>query len=264
MTELPRDAGTSGLDAGRRAGLVAALAVMVALAGWLRVGFLLDDWFHVDRAGRALTAGALDYAIRTDDYGIVLWVHPDPVHFEFFRPLSALSMWIERHAWGVRPWASHLVNLGLHALNAWLLARIAWRCGLGSIVAPACAIAWALSLHTVPAVGWVSGRTEILWGLCALVATAALILWRDGGSHAWLALALVSSALAATAKETGFVAPVLAMIGARLAALAQPPLPGRTLTPDRIAWMIVPSVCVFALRTAFVPPVLPPKPYLDV
>src|SRR5438093_13750104 len=88
--------------------LAAAAVLAVALPGWLGVGFLLDDFFHLDRAARGLASGALDYAIRTDEYRIVLWIHPAPVHFQFFRPLSALSLWLERKLWDAHPLGYHV------------------------------------------------------------------------------------------------------------------------------------------------------------
>ena len=247
----------------RRPWLAALPVLALGLAGWLRVGFLLDDFFHLDRAGRGLAAGALDYAIRTDDYGIVLWIHPAAVHFQFFRPLSAGSLWLERRVWGLHPFGYHLTNLALHLFNAWLVAVIARRSGVRRGAALACACAWALSLQTVPAVGWISGRTELLWGAFTLIATAALLRWQRGAPHPWLALALASGGAAGLSKESGLAAPVIALLLARLAAREEPARPGRS-GPCLAGVMLLPSLAVLAARLAWVRAVLPPVPYLDV
>lgn len=247
----------------RRPGLAVLAALALGLAGWLRVGFLLDDFFHLDRAGRGLMTGALDYAIRTDDYGIVLWIHPAAVHFQFFRPLSSWSLWIERRVWGLHPFGYHLTNLVLHLFNAWLVAGLARRCGVRRGVALACACAWALSLQTVPAVGWISGRTELLWGAFTLVAATALLHWQRGAPHAWLALALASCGAAGLSKESGLAAPVIALLFARLVAQEQPARRGRSGVWLTVV-MLLPSLAVLAMRFAWVRAALPPPPYLDI
>ena len=247
----------------RFGGVVVTLLAGLVLGGYLRTGLVLDDSFLLARAGHPFGFEALDYALRTADHRIRLWVHPDPVAFEFFRPLSMLSLWIERRVWGPHVWGYHVSNLALHLLNAWLLARLGIRCGLGEGTARLGALAWALSIQVIPAVGWISGRTEVLWGTCTLLATHALLRWREGGGTRWLASSLAASGLAACAKESGLVAPALAL----LAVWGAGP-PGRPTAPmftsRHVALLLLPTAVVLGVRLATIGIHLPPEPYLDV
>lgn len=248
----------------RYAPLLAALVALAVLSGYVRTGLLLDDSFLLARAAHRFGFDALDFALRTTDYRIHLWVHQAPVVFHFFRPLSSLSLWIERRIWGTNAWGYHLANIALHLANAWMLWRLAMRCGLGRGPALLGALAWALSIQTIAATGWISGRTELLWSSFALISTHTLLRWRDGGGPAWLGASLAASALAACAKESGLVAPLLALLAARCSQPPRPVGPSRVFTPKRIALVLLPAVTVFAGRFAAIGFSLPPEPYLDV
>ncbi len=243
--------------------LVALLAVAV-LIGYVRAGLLLDDSFLLARAGHRFSLEVLDFALRTTDYRIHLWVHQDPVVFQFFRPLCSLSLWIERRIWDTHVWGYHLTNVILHLSNAWMLWRLAIRFGLRRGTALLGAFAWALSLQAIPAAGWISGRTEVLWCSCALIATHALLRWHDGGGSRWFAASLVASGLAACAKESGLVTPLLGLLAVWYSGLGRPGEPTRALTPRRVALIILPALVVVGVRLASIGFSLPPEPYVDV
>ncbi len=252
---------------GRRAQyapLLAALFAMAVLIGYVRTGLLLDDSFLLARAAHGFGFEVLDFALRTTDYRIHLWVHQDPVVFQFFRPLCSLSLWIEHQIWGTNAWGYHLTNVILHLANAWMLWRLAIRCGLRRGIALLGAFAWAVSLQAIPAVGWISGRTEVLWCSCALIATHALLRWYDGGGSRWFGASLVASGLAACAKESGLVTPLLGLLVVWCSGLGRPESPTRALTPRRVAWIILPALVVVGVRLVSIGISLPPEPYVDV
>jgi len=207
--------------------VLAALLAVAVLIGYVRTGFLLDDAFLLARAAHRFSFEVLDFALRTTDYRIHLWVHEDPVVFHFFRPLCSLSLWIEHRFWGTNAWGYHLTNVILHLANAWMLWRLAIRCGLGRGTALLGALAWALSIQTIPSAGWISGRTEVLWCSCMLIAIHALLRWRDGGGARWFGASLVASGLAACAKESGLVTPLLGLLTVWQSGLARPGEPSR-------------------------------------
>src|SRR5215471_13287231 len=249
---------------GRVAWIFATLLAALVLCGYLRTGLLLDDSFLLARASHRFGLEALDYALRTADHRIRLWVHPEPVAFEFFRPLSMLSLWIERRIWGPNIWGYHASNLVLHLANAWMLSRLAARCGLGEARALLGALAWALSIQVIPAAGWISGRTEVLWGTCALLSVHTLVRWRDGGGHAWFVASFVAATLAACAKESGLVAPLLALLVVRRAGSPPAASSATVVTPERVVLILLPPVVVMGVRLATIGMRLPPEPYLDV
>ena len=244
--------------------LLAALLAVAVLIGYVRTGFLLDDAFLLARAAHRFSFEVLDFALRTTDYRIHLWVHEDPVVFHFFRPLCSLSLWIEHRFWGTNAWGYHLTNVILHLANAWMLWRLAIRCGLGRGTALLGAFAWALSIQTIPSAGWISGRTEVLWCSCMLIATHALLRWRDGGGAQWFGASLVASGLAACAKESGLVTPLLGLLTVWQSGLARPGEPSRALTPWRAILIILPAAVVLGVRLATIGFSLPPEPYVDV
>ena len=116
----------------------------------------------------------------------------------------------------------------------------------------------------IPAVGWISGRTEVLWCSCALMATHALLRWRQGASSAWFGASLVASGLAACAKESGLITPVLGLLAVRYAGPGRSGEPTRALTPPRVSLLILPAVVVLGIRMAAIGISLPPVPYVDV
>lgn len=241
--------------------LGAALLVAAILSGYLGTGFVLDDAFHVRRAERPLLHGALDYAIRTDEHGIVLWLHREPVRFEFLRPLSALSMWLDRRVWGTRAWGFHLTNLALHALAVFLLVRLACSVGLAPRRAALAAIAWGVGIPAA-AGGWISGRTDVLAAVCALAGVLALLRWQRGGARGWFAIAIVAGAAAGLCKESGLVAPALAVLVART--LGAPESRLRAVGARHAAMLALPAVVIAVTRFGLMRLPLPSLPYLDV
>lgn len=195
----------------RLRGTLVALGLLAVLCSSLASGFLMDDWFHVERAGRPLTDGALNFEFNTGDAGIHLWVHPDPVSIRFFRPVTSLSFWLDRRVWGLHAWGFHLTNLFMHLVAAFTLAALGRSIGLTRGPAILAAMAWCVSAASVPAVQWISGRTEILCGAASFGAALAFLYWDRTRRSPYLALAIVLAALAVGAKETGLaVAPLAA------------------------------------------------------
>lgn len=77
-----------------------------------------------------------------------------------YYPAVHTSFWLEYQAVGLSPWLFHLNNVVLHALNAWLLGRLASRLGLPG--AGLCA--WLFAFHpvNVESVAWITERKNLL------------------------------------------------------------------------------------------------------
>ncbi len=183
-------------------------------------------WLPLAAAALACVAyvNALDNPFVYDDHDTVIGNRSlsDPSNLRFilvytpFRPLVNASYAFDRWLWDYRPFGYHLTNLMLHVivvilLYAWL-RRIIDDAGAGrdsrglAFTGAACFAAHPLQTE---AVGYVSGRSEVL---CGAFFIAALLLARTAilsGNRTRAVLAIVSGILALASKETAIVLPLV-------------------------------------------------------
>src|SRR5207244_4388477 len=101
------------------------------------------------------------------------------------RPVINTSYAIDRAFWGTEPFGFHLTNVLLHMINVVLLWHLARRLSADRIVAASAAALFAVHPMMTEAVGYVSGRSELL---CATWFLAALLCgrrWLLGGGARW-------------------------------------------------------------------------------
>jgi tetratricopeptide (TPR) repeat protein len=153
------------------------------------------------------------------------------LHFPF-RPLVNLSYAVDRAVWGPDPWGFHLTNLLLHLLDValvWTLARRVFRdadaaapaaeSGAAERAAVAAfVVAATFAVHPLlsSAVGYVSGRSELLAAAFSLSALLLVRGWIDRGGVLRVAAALLLFAGGLAAKETAAAVPFLALAWDRL------------------------------------------------
>jgi Flp pilus assembly protein TadD len=172
--------------ASRRSAAATLLApALVAAVFWLYApvrhhGFLdYDDALYVTgrpEVQQGLTAEGAAWAFRNVVVGN-------------WHPLTWLSHMLDVELFGQRAGAHHLVNVGLHAVNAWLLYALL----LGATAAPGrsafAAAAFALHPLRVESVAWIAERKDVLSALCfflALGAYARLVARPSAGRQALL------------------------------------------------------------------------------
>ncbi|MFO0609875.1 MAG: hypothetical protein U0324_42345 [Polyangiales bacterium] len=190
---------------------VAALA-LAAYHNAPACGFVFDD--HAAVLRNEVVTGPLSLArIAASDF----WGRTTASRFvETWRPLTSLTLALDWHLAGGRPWLFHLTNVLLHAAAAVVVLRAGWNRLPSNAGAVAAAAVFAVhTLHT-DAVTAVVGRADVL----AFLAMAAA--WRLHG-RPWSALALLAGMLA---KES--------------AALAVPLLAARDLR-DGVPWRAGPG-----------------------
>jgi hypothetical protein len=196
-----------------RPALLAALAALLALPA-LWTGLQLDDYQHRavlhQHAGAAGVAAAMDLFVFLDGdaartraliaHGAMPWWTLPTARVAFWRPLSALTHWLDYQLWPEMPALMHAHSLlwlaGLVAAAALLFRRI-----MGD--APAAGLAAALyALDAAHGFGaaWLANRNALCAALFGVLALLAHQRWRQGGGRAaawrsclWLACGLLSA-----------------------------------------------------------------------
>jgi len=129
----------------------------------------------------------------------------------YFRPLPMLTWFIEFHSFGVRPWASHGINILFFCCNILLVRSLALdilkRSGFSgnlSMRAWLAAVIYTVHPALVESTVWVSGRFDLL---CTLFILLAIKFFLATESRAWIQFigVLICSLLALFSKELGVV-----------------------------------------------------------
>ena len=184
-----------------------ALAVLLSLGGALGGGFVWDDRPLIvenrlirdpSSIGTILTSGFWQAGDRHDRFRA------------FFRPATTLTYALDYAAWGLSPIGFHATNLLLHFLCSLLVYFLCLGEEIGRRSALAGALLFAVHPVHVESVAWISGRTDLLAALFALLAfhlhRRASAAPRSGGRRT---AALSSFALALFCKEMAATLPLL-------------------------------------------------------
>jgi len=199
-------------------------------------GMRATSWVPVPAAYAAigavlLYANSLNNPFVYDDYRLIVenptiqdlrGVLPILVR-DITRPLVSLSYAADTAIWGARPFGYHMTNVLLHAVNVllvyWigLLAASDWRRRGGGVfglapeprvVALAASVLAAAHPVMTQAVGYVTGRSEVLYSLFFLASLLAARQWMRAGGWWWLASAALW-VLSLASKETAAVLPLV-------------------------------------------------------
>ncbi len=257
----PAAAGTDPLarmEASRVQGALALVALgALALLPTLLSPFFADDYFHIEQAGRWREALTHGWVLPIDNGGA--WWTPHGLSVEYFRPLIVLSFAADRLVYGDHAAGYHLSNLLMHLSTTLLFWGIARRVLGAGFAAWAAAALFAIHpAHTV-AVGWISGRTDVLATM--LYAAAFLLYLRSrplrGGSAPLLALSCVAFGLALLAKEMAITLPAVILAHNLLVARGES-LARRLVAPALTGLVAVGYLAVrFAALGGFHPPPVP-------
>jgi Flp pilus assembly protein TadD len=150
----------------------------------------------------------------------------------YYRPLSSLSILLDRHTFGLRPFGFHLHNLLLHVLASVLLALFVYLI-LDRAFWPALLAGLLFALHPVhtESVAFISDRTDLLMtGLMLASLIAAERHLRRGGTG-WLTLTCLFYLLSLLAKETALLLPLVIIPLSALRPGAEPARRRRLIVP---------------------------------
>ncbi len=136
-------------------------------------------------------------AIRSANGLLKIWTDPGASPKEdHYWPLVYTTFWIEYRIWGLHPLGYHLVNVGLHALNALLLGMLLSQIGVRG--AELAAIIFAMHPVHVESVAWIIERKDTLSAMFYLLAALAFFCFerqRDKRAFALVFFLLVCAML---------------------------------------------------------------------
>ncbi|HTW90290.1 MAG TPA: tetratricopeptide repeat protein [bacterium] len=187
----------------------AALAALLLYLPTLQYGFVWDDGPLI------LNNPSLD---RTSPVGIFtqgFWNNPEADTSEgntaaYYRPLSNLSLYVDRKVWGLRPSGYHLTNVIVNAAVVLLTCLLLWE--LFGSVWPAVLGGLLVGIHPAMncVVTFISNRTYLLALFFLLTGSYALLRGRRDRRRAWPVLFGVSLLLSTLALEASLVFAVIA------------------------------------------------------
>ena len=194
---------------------LAICGALALLAGLLYVNALHNPFVYDDYRTILDNGSIVDL---TDVRAIVL--------HDASRPMVNLSYAIDRRLWGMAPFGFHVTGVLLHMLNVVLLFWLAWRVeedldrrasatprGLVPIVA---ASLFAVHPMMTEAVGYVSGRSEVLCATGVLAAMLCARRWMARGGAGWWLLTALFWLIALLTKEIAAMFPVALLCYDRL------------------------------------------------
>lgn len=179
--------------------------VAVVLAGLVYVNALHNPFVYDDRR---LVVENRSLRSPLDLRAIVL--------HEVTRPVVNLSYAIDRTIWGPAPFGFHVTNVLLHMLNVALLFDFTRRATGRRLAAFLAAGLFAVHPMMTQAVGYVSGRAELLCTMFFLLALDTARRWMLGGAAGWLVATVGLWILALASKETAAMFVVVALAYDRL------------------------------------------------
>lgn len=190
-------------------GLAVAAVSVVSHLPSLRNGLVWDDAGTIPESGSLLSA-----------VGRSFWSKGQGRN-QYYRPLTTLSLAIDRSIGGSRAEWFHLTNLILHGGVVFLFYRLLLLISGATRAAALAALIFGTHRLTADSVAYVSGRTDMLAGLGFLIGLTALLQYSGGQAGAGvpvellrprrrdLLLVLLGCAVALGAKESGMVLPVV-------------------------------------------------------
>jgi protein O-mannosyl-transferase len=174
---------------------------LISFSNSLRAWFLGDDWSLIaDLAlnGNPISTGAIP----------------------FFRPLGALSLFLDYQVWGLHAVGYHTVNILLHSTNAllifWVTLTLAQIFSLTKrdkyiFSAFAGLLFLAGPTHAEP-VSWISGRFDVLSVTWLLASFLAYLYFVERGKTFFLGLSLFFFGCAVFTKESVIIYPIIILL----------------------------------------------------
>ncbi|HEY9784395.1 MAG TPA: hypothetical protein V6D17_03265, partial [Candidatus Obscuribacterales bacterium] len=194
-------------------GFVASVLVCLA-AFWQTtgIGFLLDDFLHLDQVVRAFQGDRRDFLSNL----YANWGGSDLM--VSYRPLVSLSVLADYLFWRTNAFGYHLTNLIVYSICALFAGLITFdlTAKQGNLLRPSMAI-WAALLFLfypvhLESVAWVIGRVDLFCTAFYLISVFAFSRFRILQERHYLYLSLAAFVFALTSKEMAVTLPVVLLL----------------------------------------------------
>jgi tetratricopeptide (TPR) repeat protein len=132
----------------------------------------------------------------------------------YYRPMIAVSFFIDRFLWNLDPEVMHFENILLHLTSTLLVFLIARLIISKTSKLPLfAALVFAVHPIATESVNWISGRTDLLAVMFVLASLYSVLCFRDSRQIWWLVSSVITLIIGILAKETaiGFI-PALVFI----------------------------------------------------
>ena len=204
-------------------GALVLLAALLPHLKSLEYGFVWDDQVMIGPQLDLNHAGDLIRLWRTPFDSLLR----DPLlHNTYFRPVSILSLALDRAVYGSTPAGFHMTNLAVYALASIFLWLFAWELSGRAGLAAAGTCVFALHPTHPESVDFIAGRTDLLCGLFLFASLWCAIRFRKLlPAAALFLLALFSKEVALFALPLPIVALAVRERGMRPSALARASIP---------------------------------------
>lgn len=174
--------------------VIVGLVVLVVYAPSVDAPFLWDDRHLILDSDAITSFRGLAY------FGEAFWSSPESGHTRaYYRPVTVLSLALDRALHGTNPAGFHLTNVALHSASTALLFAVLRRYRVQPAAAVLLSLLWGLHPRSTEAAAWVSGRTDVLAATFLLLGLAVYrgtSLVRSVGAALCLLLGLLSKEVA--------------------------------------------------------------------
>jgi tetratricopeptide (TPR) repeat protein len=125
----------------------------------------------------------------------------DSSQTQFYRPISMLSLWLDFKLWGFNSKGFHITNICLHLMCVMLFYMLLLKLKAQNLLAIFSAFLFSIFPFHFENVAWISGRTDILSFLLALVASLLFLSYLKNRKPLPLTVSAVFYLISLLAKE---------------------------------------------------------------
>lgn len=174
---------------------VILIATLIACIPALFSGYLGDDYIHhallspeiaIPKANDWSLFGLFSWIdaepVRNKvlmDLGVIPWWTDEGMRYQFWRPVSEISHWIDHKLWHHSPFLMHLHSLLWYLGLGYLVFRLFKQMGLSAKPALLGLAVFMLDATHGLTISWIANRNALIAGVFGVLAIQQYVLWRE-------------------------------------------------------------------------------------